>query len=213
MAHVWAKSELKWEGFEPHSYFLDNEKVWNLSLKKIPSGENTTVGEVIAAFREQKVVIEDHTIEVVVKSESQKFAVRGPHVHLKILELLYWFADRNVSPFDVQWFYFGSATCLKDPQESYDFFLVAGNQIINESYRLSDWPDNGFDPSFLLTSKDDDPVWSDSEQWREADKNSGTASSIGRLAPVNYWCCGPMNRPSITILTGDRRLPMIPPEY
>ena len=68
----------------------------------------------------------------------------------------------------VRWFYFDSDTCLKDPQETYRFFLVAADQIIDESYRLSDWSGNGFDPSLLITSKDDNPGWSDSEDWKRA---------------------------------------------
>lgn len=170
MKHVWAKPGLEWSGFEPSSYFLDTQKVWTLPLTKVPSGDITTVGEIIAAFRGRSAAIEDRSFDLVIKSESQEITVKGPHVHRKMLELLYWLADRNVSPFDVRWFYFDSDTCRKDPQEIYRFFLVAADQIIDESYRLSDWHDNGFDPSLLTPSKDDDPLWNDSESWRESNE-------------------------------------------
>jgi hypothetical protein len=166
--HVSAKPELKWEGFEPHLYSLDTQKVWTLPLSMVPTGEITTVGKITATFGGQKVEIEDRTLDLVIKSESQELILKGPDLHRKMLKLLFWLADRSLSPFDVQWFYYDSDTCRKDPQEMYKFFLVAGDQIIDESYRVSRWPGSGFDPSLLMTSQDDDPVWSDERDWREA---------------------------------------------
>jgi len=168
LKHVWAKPELKWDGFEPLSYVLDTKKVWTLPLTKVPGGDITTVGDITAALRGQDVAIENRTLDLVLKSESQEIIVTGPQFHLQMLELLHWFADRNISSFSVQWFYFDSDTCRKDPQEMYRFFLVAGAQIIDESYGLSDWHDNGFDPFLLMASKDYDPIWSDTEYWRQA---------------------------------------------
>ncbi len=165
--YVWAKPELKWDGFEPHAYFLDMENVWKLPLKIKSTGEPTTIGAVVEGFKDQKVETDDPVLDLTLKSESREVIVSGPHTHLVLVKLLYRFADSGVSPFDVRWFYFDCDNCREDPQTSYGFFLVAQDKIIDEHFTLSDWHNNGFDPA-ILSGYQSGPTWFHEPHWDEA---------------------------------------------
>jgi hypothetical protein len=107
-------------------------------------------------------------VTLALKSKSQEIVVRGPDVHLQLLHLLFWLAEKNISPFDVLWFYYDTDRCLKDPQTIHRFFLVAKDKIVDENFTLSDWSNNGFDPSLLIPVVESDPTWRSSNAWHEA---------------------------------------------
>jgi hypothetical protein len=94
--------------------------------------------------------------------------VRGPQIHLQLLTLQYQLAEQGISLLEVRWYYFDQDYCLKDIQQHYKFFLVARERIINENFSLSDWSGNGFDPSLLISTVDDDPTWAAEDSWNEA---------------------------------------------
>jgi hypothetical protein len=164
--HVWAQSELKWDGFEPKAYVLDNEKIWKLQLTNASSKEQMTIGGIVEAFRGQKVELDDNLIELEIKSESRALVVKGPSFHQDLLKRLYWFSDHGVSPFDVRWFYYDSDSVRDDPHEAYFFFLVADHKILDERVMLSDHPESGFDPTVLMSASNPElSIWRKEPQW------------------------------------------------
>lgn len=171
MPHVWAKRGLKWDGFKPRAYVLDMDKVWALTVKDDATGQDTSIGDVVSSFEGQKVQIDDERfgLKVALKSVSHQKVVTGPDMHLRLLKLIYQFADQEFSPFEVQWFYYDKDNCREDPESAYSFFLVANNTIVEERYNIFDSMNNGFDPSILTLSSDsENPVWFDLPHWEEA---------------------------------------------
>jgi hypothetical protein len=72
MPMVFASPGLKWEGFGPHAYEFDGEKARDLPLTNQQTGENTTIGDILTLFRDQKVVV-DHPV-VTIKLVSTRLA-------------------------------------------------------------------------------------------------------------------------------------------
>lgn len=167
MPMVFASPGLKWEGFGPHAYELDGEKARDLPLMNQQTGENTTVGDILTLFRDQKVVVDHPVVTIKLTSESQEIVLRGPQVHLEILAFYFWVAEQGVSPFEVRWYYYDKDHCLEDMQQQYRFFLVANDKIIKEHMSLPDWLRSGFDPAILI-ARDDDPTWAAEESWSAA---------------------------------------------
>jgi len=168
VAIVFAKPELKWKGFEPKPYFLDVERVRKLGLQDTATKREMTIGDVMDAFKGQKVTITDQILDVVIESQSRRMVVKGPEFHQRILMLLYRFFEEEVLPFQINWFYYDSDENTSDPHNRYTFFLVWKGKIIDERTSLYDSIQNGFDPCVLETGDDLDGTWGNERAESEA---------------------------------------------
>lgn len=166
---VWAHPELKWDGFEPYSYSLDFGKIEKLSLTDSKTGKQITIGQILAAFQDETVKVDDRTLELSLKSTTKELVLKGPTFYLELLKIFYRLKDQNLSPFDVSWFYYDSDSAMTEPQTRYSFFWVAQNRIVEEEVCLFDSLQSGFDPRVLATSAHDKPFFHfDEKAWERA---------------------------------------------
>lgn len=165
---VWAQPGMKWDGFKPVAYSLDTQKVWKLPLTEATAGKATTIGQVIEAFRNQKVEVDDSIIETTLKSDAQTMVLKGPQFNQQLLRLYYALAEKGASPFGLSWYYYDHDSSNTSPQESYSFFLVWDDKIIDEEFRVSDYHDSGFEPTIFVPNENDGIHWSGVVAWEAA---------------------------------------------
>jgi len=85
----------------------------------------------------------------------------------QLLKILMDFRSHGVDPFDAAWFWYAKACVLDDPHDSYSFFVVHHDKIVNERVNLSDAHNYGFDPT-VFDPDDTQPIWDDEKGWRDA---------------------------------------------
>lgn len=164
MPHVFSNPELKWEGFKPVGYLLDTEAGFKLPLKKSTeennpdAGSPTTIREVMECYPGAQ--LESGYRVDTLKTRNGDIFISGAGFSLNILRMIFEFINEGLNPFNLNWYWYDSSSCLEEPIEHYTFFVVAdGKGIVREHVRFSDSPGAGFDPT-VFTFDDSEPMWS-----------------------------------------------------
>jgi len=104
----------------------------------------------------------------IILTDAGALVVSGAAFNCQVLRTLLDFRSRGVNPSDAVWFWYGKAHVLDDPHDSYAFFVVHDDKIVNERVSFSDAPGYGFDPG-VFDPGDTSEIWSDGKGWRDAE--------------------------------------------
>lgn len=161
-----------WSGFDLTRYSLDTEKVLALPVIERREGKKdetpTTIEAVLSRYRDQRIQIDDVTVGVEIKSDTESTFFKGPSFNLVLLFQLLTLYQQGQPPFQTDWFFYDHDIDMTMPQEVYRFFVVGGDRIVREEVHFRDYPGSGFNPS-VFDSYDDPASKQKSERgWNDA---------------------------------------------
>lgn len=220
---TWADPTKEWDGFLPVRYGIEGQAAAALKVTKhtsTPAGDQTseiTVFDVIRALPEGEVSKVDKgpgVITLVVSDNKVQFTGLG-----FALDVLYALLDFKTRGFDLSkagWYWYDFDSLEIEPQDSYSFFAVCGDQIANERVSFGDYHGNGFDPDVFERSLSKDVLWGRERSFEEADaafwyRKFYTETRTGQLmvytpdAPLHYYSEGRWN-PLSAFMAVERRL-------
>lgn len=164
----------EWPGFKPIPYHLDFQKVMALKLEKIdPENDDKklaslTIKEILEALdldhiKEVSAIVSN----VEVETAKGKSAYRGEPFANSVLAFVLRLLSKSAHPFSCQLYWFDSDSCMDDPHETYHFFVVHGDKIVEENTGFSEFPRSGFDPTAFV-HHGDSKVWMHEDDWMAA---------------------------------------------
>jgi hypothetical protein len=165
----------KWSGFQPVGYSLAHIAL-KLPLSKSDVDDTqllpTTIGDVYGELADKKLT--DACLfgwgldSKLVTTDGIKLLIKGQVFNRCLLEMMLKFRQDGINPFELVLYYYDRAYCIDDPNESFSFFAVHKQKIVQERLTFFDHYDSGFDPSVFKSSDDSGP-WSDQAEWGEAE--------------------------------------------
>jgi hypothetical protein len=174
---TWSKRQ-EWDGFRPAAYTLHIKTVCELPVDKRaknPSGEqgpitHTTVGEAFAQLRDEQINEVEAGLGpgLTVRTNLSEQTFSGASFSLGMLEALLRLHRAGADGFDASWFWYDYDSVTDDPHDSYAFFVVSGDKIVEERISFSDYHGNGFDPTIFSTENEVCPIWFRDNDWLEA---------------------------------------------
>jgi len=221
---TWADPTKEWDGFLPVRYRIAGEAAAALRVTKhssTPAGDQkseSTVFEVIRALPEGEafkvhVSFSGYTDLVV---GNNKVSFTGPGFAMDVLNALLDIRQRGFDLSKTGWYWYYRDSMEQEPQQSYSFFAVCGDQIVNECVTFGDYHGSGFDPNVFERSRSEDVLWSGEHSFEEADaalwyRKFYTETRTGQLmvhtpdAPLHYYPEGRWN-PVAAFTAVERRL-------
>jgi hypothetical protein len=159
--------------FEGCGYHVDFKKLREQSLKLKRSGSQPdalTIPEILVAIGEKPVTLTDDTPGRVVFTVdgAAEWEADGTLFSEGLLFTLLQLKQAGRNPYGALWCYYASAHVVDDFHYSYRFFIVSGDEIFLEDASLSRTNDRDFMPEVLSPIEDDDPMWSDANDWQAA---------------------------------------------
>ena len=173
------KKEKPWTGFQPGRYFFNLGTIIDLPLRRLKKGESgidsdagtaTTIRRVLGEIGEAKDILIEGTFGgLSIQIGKKEILLGGPNFSLEIMGLICNLLRESRTLDRCALYWYDSDWVKTDPHESYHFFIVYENSIIDESRRFSRHSNSGFVPNaFQLVSEDDNP-WNHAGDWREAE--------------------------------------------
>jgi hypothetical protein len=175
------ESEEKWEGFRPAAHFLNTQRVLGLRLTKV---ERTSAGEKVETHITIRDAFDTVCTQKITKigwpkegwpllltqvtTEAGEYVFDGPPFNRALLELLLELRQDGINAFAATWFWYDTSSCMDEPHDAYDFFIVYDNKIVRERVSFSKFYESGFDPSIFTAADGSEPTWSDEKEWEEA---------------------------------------------
>lgn len=166
-------ADTKWSGFKPVPYHLDYQKAMALKLSRIDPKNEEKKAEPISI----KEILEELDLEhiqevsgfgdVEVKTAKGTSTYRGEPFANSVLTLVLRLLSKSAHPFSCQLYWFDSDSCMEDPHETYHFFIVKEDKIVEENIGFSEYHCSGFDPT-LFVHYDEPKVWMHEKDWGEA---------------------------------------------
>ena len=92
----------------------------------------------------------------------------GLSFNLQVAAILLDLQKDGINYYFSQWFWFDSDSYREDFHSVYSFFVVSDDRIVRETVSLSDYHQNGFDPTILEAEDKSNSIWSNDADWREA---------------------------------------------
>ena len=175
---MWSDSDSTWKGFQPVPYLLDTQKVLSLPFTRVSTdgsrfmkaGDITLDSILVEAANRHIRTVETWLLKdgVATPDDSEDLLVASVNFNCRLLETLLSLRSREVDAFNATWFWYDSATCFDTPLDSYAFFVVHNEKIVDERVRFSDSHGYGFDPT-IFDAGDASEIWSDDKGWRDAE--------------------------------------------
>ena len=179
MQNTWS-SQQEWDGFRPTAYSLDSQvpelqitrgpggSTWAPARTELPAESATTLGEVFMQLREEELQEISLLLVLTVKTASEEHTFSGPSFNLSLLAALLRLQKVGVHGFDASWLYYDSNSLRDDPHDSYVFFVVSGDKIVEERVAFSDYHENGFNPSVFTSDNRPPAIWIYDSERKEA---------------------------------------------
>lgn len=168
----------KWDGFRLTEYFFDLKKLFALQLteKHTEDGQTkdaaTTVGDVYQNLSGRQTKVGPRLDGIAIATETDKLEFTGPPFNCDLLEKMLDLRRTGVEALLCRWFYYDRDWTLDGfPIESYRFFVVRDDKIVNEDVFFSHAfaSDDGFDPGIFCAADDIAAIGRHEQARREAE--------------------------------------------
>lgn len=157
-------TDKKWRGFQLTGYYLVGVPNLPIIENCIVNGKReeipTTIGEIYKSVAKTHFEVEDVTVEIVVRTDTEERRFGGKDFNMKMLYEMLRLRQEGDGPLGARWYWYDRN--WGDDGTRYDsFFVQFQDKIVRESVVVIDAGDSGFDSSVFEATDSSNP-------WTEA---------------------------------------------